>query len=937
MFLSSLFFIFIFFIGSSQTQNINVNLKNEFSESIFNDIQFPLYLNDIKIFSDVIFDDFEQCKLIDLKPGLANEADLKNLLQNLKKKNKFESCTLSLKKLTGNKFNLLLKLHSYRTFENVRIKGRLRNKEKYLRNYHFEVGEFFDENKHKHFISKIIKDLHADGFLSANVTDKIDYNPKTKSVIVKLHLENLDRYVIEDIDLQFKSKKINNDHLKLKQKIQVNFLNSLKKNIYSKNLINEHIENLKKYLAKKGYLFSKIKFNKNFSSKKNKIILNFEIDLQNKRKFIFFGNHFFTTNQLLSRMLYFGDSLLLISPSLLAQEIADIYHNFGFWDIVVNVKEEDGKIYFLINEGQRAEIKKISIQGNKQFQNNFFDSVLENKFYDKDTLKQALDEMTLFYLQQGFWDFEIINQNLKQLGLNQEYELEISIHEGERKFLKKIEVENFPNPFILSGGPVPFNVDFLKEQKESLINHFRSCGYLYVEIDYKINEEPDGCILVWQIKGDINQVTFGKTIICGSSSLPSDIILRELTFKKDEIFDRKRIDESLKKLRNLNIFDQINLTVLNNKNKKNEKDLLLKYNLDDPFEIRTRVGFQSVSRNLSFNGGLTYLIGASFIWKNPFNYADIIKIILEANRYKSDICFSYEVPWFFQVPIRTAFKVYSIRYEQPIVIGSRKNLYKAFQDGCLVNCTKKLERYDFSMNLGFEAMKIDSLQPHLAALIDFQARLLGKYVPYFFIEPSIFLDFIDDKLNPKKGSLTLFSAKGMFPINLPQGYFIKFLFEQSFFFPIVDPIICALRFRFGHIFNSDFKNIMPIERFYLGGSFSIRSYEPDHVPPVNFLPKDDTNSCCLVPTGGKSMVNINSEFRFPLYQKISGVIFNDMGVLVGQKFSDILGNNWVGGTGFGLRYATPVGPIRFDIGWKWKKRFPQDKSYSWTLTLGQAF
>ena len=94
----------------------------------------------------------------------------------------------------------------------------------------------------------------------------------------------------------------------------------------------------------------------------------------------------------------------------------------------------------------------------------------------------------------------------------------------------------------------------------------------------------------------------------------------------------------------------------------------------------------------------------------------------------------------------------------------------------------------------------------------------------------------------------------------------------------------------------------------------------------------------MVPIGGKSLVNMNLELRFPLYGTIlGGVIFTDIGGLAQDRLAAIKPHNLLGASGFGLRCNTPVGPLRFDIGWKWRTSFEHERSFAWFLTLGNAF
>jgi translocation and assembly module TamA len=85
------------------------------------------------------------------------------------------------------------------------------------------------------------------------------------------------------------------------------------------------------------------------------------------------------------------------------------------------------------------------------------------------------------------------------------------------------------------------------------------------------------------------------------------------------------------------------------------------------------------------------------------------------------------------------------------------------------------------------------------------------------------------------------------------------------------------------------------------------------------------------------MCNINFELRFPIIKQVGGVLFNDCGLLSSDMYADFRPENILGATGCGIRFATPFGPLRFDIGWKWRRHMHCERSYAWFLTFGQAF
>ena len=148
--------------------------------------------------------------------------------------------------------------------------------------------------------------------------------------------------------------------------------------------------------------------------------------------------------------------------------------------------------------------------------------------------------------------------------------------------------------------------------------------------------------------------------------------------------------------------------------------------------------------------------------------------------------------------------------------------------------------------------------------------------------------------------------------------------------------------------EQNYNEILPIDRFYLGGANTIRGYDRDYCPPLGLLTKPVPAPNTGLPAaahdlwryvnqGGRTMANVNFEIRFPIYDQLEGATFIDAGVLIKDSVQDVP-DNLLGGAGFGFRYNTPIGPLRFDLAFKLDRKYPEFESpYAWYLTLGQAF
>jgi outer membrane translocation and assembly module TamA len=124
------------------------------------------------------------------------------------------------------------------------------------------------------------------------------------------------------------------------------------------------------------------------------------------------------------------------------------------------------------------------------------------------------------------------------------------------------------------------------------------------------------------------------------------------------------------------------------------------------------------------------------------------------------------------------------------------------------------------------------------------------------------------------------------------------------------------------------------ERFFAGGDTTVRGFTLDRLGTPETIDRDG------FPTGGHGLIVLNAEARVPLRGGLGAVVFIDGGN-VWRKVSDMDWSQMRGSVGFGLRYRSPVGPIRVDLGIKLDRRSlptgERERPTALHISLGQAF
>jgi outer membrane protein assembly complex protein YaeT len=185
----------------------------------------------------------------------------------------------------------------------------------------------------------------------------------------------------------------------------------------------------------------------------------------------------------------------------------------------------------------------------------------------------------------------------------------------------------------------------------------------------------------------------------------------------------------------------------------------------------------------------------------------------------------------------------------------------------------------------------------------------------------------DDPFNPTRGWSLLLSAEQVGGFLGGRFDFFKLLGEGTAYYPVAEKTVIASRLKLGFAEPFDGSKEIPLfERFYSGGSASVRGYRRHRLGPL--VGKDD-------PVGGRSLIEGSLELRQKFSETIGGVVFLDFGQVSLRSF-DVPVDDLRFAAGFGIRYATPVGPLGLDIGFPFR---PPKGERSWQVhfNIGQAF
>lgn len=564
--------------------------------------------------------------------------------------------------------------------------------------------------------------------------------------------------------------------------------------------------------------------------------------------------------------------------------------------------------------GPRLKLGEVTFTGNTAFSEKQLRSKMTSesgKRFDDYTFQMDMRKILYMYRKKGYLDAKFLGRESRVNIEKQEIDYQLTIEEGN---IRKIGQLRFGGNQVLSDSLLmsllkvktgdPLNLPAINQTSSGIVALYAERGHIYTTVKDTVLETDDpytSDILFNITEGSL--VRLGEIQIQGNKKVRSKVIEREFTLKPGEIFMPSKVYYNQQRVFALGLFTEAKFEMEGMIEKRDTINLRLVVKEGKTNWVGFNFGFETPDR---VQGGLE--------WGSDDIFGNLQKLTIKSEA-------SYGLQKNDETGMHAYTNNYYLDYLEPYFLSSS---YKA---NGLVYYKRERQESSFWQQLsriGGEAKTGKSLTKSLQAYIGYKYEFLDETqntTSDVFLTASF--DSRDDMFNPHKGVSSSFRVDNAGSVLGGSNDYRKSSGDFSMFHGISGGVIMAWRVRAAGIYTYGRNGPVPVqERLKLGGAMNLRGYKTDEITT-------DTTSITNM------LVNGNFELRIPIYWMFGAAVFVDAGN-VWAGFGDVKWRQFQGGGGLGLRFITPVGPIRVDYAVKTQETvdFKEGLFY---INLGHAF
>jgi len=638
-----------------------------------------------------------------------------------------------------------------------------------------------------------------------------------------------------------------------------------------------------------------------------------------------------------------------------ARNLRDHFQDQGYPDVdvtfrVTPLENDQRTVEFIIARGSKKKLSAVAIVGNKYFDNATIRERIvllpvslrfRHGRYSEGFRKRDEETIAALYRANGFRDVKVastVADNYK--GKPGQIAVTYHIDEGGQWFIAKLELEGFDPADAAALGPrltaaegQPYSDVNAESDRNDIIDHYYRRGFpkATLQVTETPAEKPREVNLRYAIFAGPQEFVRDVRIL-GLTRTHRGLIEKHLTVHPGDPLSPVDIDLSRRALDDLGIFGRVDTAIEDSDGNETHKYVL--YDIDEANRYTARFGIGAEiaqigasSTTLSEPVGGTgfsprFLLSVSRI--DFLGLGHTITFDGRISNLEQRAGLSYTIPNFLESKRRTL--TFSTLYDK----ASDVRTFTAKREEASVQLSQKLSKPS-TLLVRFAYRRVSTSN---IAIPDLLIPQLVQPVRIGIFSLNYAQDRRDNPANATRGMYNAIDVGVASSVFGSQRNFIRALGRNATYYRLFGKVVLARQTEFGLIkpfhleagLSSDDAVPLP-ERFFGGGNLTDRAFGENEAGPrdigMSAGPGGTATQATGFPLGGNALLFNNTELRFPVIgDNIGAVIFHDMGNIYTNLSSvsfryhqnnDQDFNYMVHAVGVGLRYRTPIGPLRADV------------------------
>jgi outer membrane protein insertion porin family len=671
-----------------------------------------------------------------------------------------------------------------------------------------------------------------------------------------------------------------------------------------------------------------------------------------------------------------------VDPDLVEEgrrNLIDFFQSKGYFDakVTTNFQNQSSNVELLYNveRGSRHKVKTVDFRGNEHFRrDDLIRQVLvkprrfllsRGKFSDK-LLRQSVMGITAFYKNLGYQDVkvdpDVVDREL-------EVYITFQITEGSQTVVDNLTIQgnsNIANSELSPRGGLrlrtgqPFSPKALADDRTHIMAAYFDRGFLNAEFDSVVtrsSNDPHRVDVTYRIT-EKQQVHVSEVILLGNRRTRASLTKETANITPETPLSQRAMLAGESALHDLGVFDWESVDSRRPITDQGSEDVLVKLHEAGRNEITYGFGLQVARRGGNVPSGTVALPGLPPVTGGAPNFTAAEKTFASP---RGSVTFTrYNVRGLAE---SASASLLISRLDQRALLTYTDPHFRGSSWSSLISASieRTTENPTFAARLAEGSWQLEKpLNKDKTRRIQLRYRF-GRTILSDLLIPGLVLPE-DQRLRLSTLSATWIRDTRDKPLDASRGFyqtldfgitpkalgssanFARFLGQTSYY-KAFGPTVWANRITLGLAKSFGSSSDVPTsERFFSGGETTLRGFPingagPQRTVPACSNPADPSTCVNLqVPVGGRQLFILNSELRFPLGIKegLGAAVFYDGGnVYSAISFSRFI-QDYSNTVGIGLRYKTPIGPVRLDIG---RNLNPVTgvKATQFYITLGQAF